>query len=250
MLMNDGRMEVEGYLRIYVDLDTRSMTTATLDDRELTAKDAVTLVFVHAVIAGHVVLHAHGNWACNIDGDVSSFVKTMGIATAFYNYSGSTGFPRLARLLHEFDLTRYDLTRIRDIISYGCACGVPPHASIVELRTHSKVVDFVIRVRRKFLKTFGKYQSKFPGVDGEALFIGTILYSLDHSLGAENIPEPLWLDVNSPTFGAMAEVGRIAQTTFLDDLPCLLFSSINFTRMPLMFSTKRSTRTPSRSIQS
>ncbi|CAE8665457.1 unnamed protein product, partial [Polarella glacialis] len=143
------------------------------------------------------------------------FVDCRTIATFLW-----TGFPMLMkdgkmeveghlRLLQKFNLTRYDLARIGDIISYGCASGGPPHASIVELRTHSKVVDFVIHVRRKFLKTFGKYQSKFPGVNGEALFIGTILHSLDHSLGAENMPEPLWLDVIRQRLGQWQRLGAL-----------------------------------------
>lgn len=226
MLMTDGKKKVAGYLRIRVDLDTRRMESATLDDRELTAKDALTLVFFDNVSAGHVTLHAYGNWACNLEGDVSSFVRTMGVATVFYNYLGATVYPRLMRFLHLSKLSRYDLTRMPEIFAHGCAAGVQPHTSILELRTHSKVVDFVIRLRRQFLMTFCKHQSKFPGVDGEALFIGTILHSLDHTLAGEIVSEPLWLDVSSPEFGAMAEHGRIARTSFVDDLPCLLFHKL------------------------
>merc|ERR1712038_1269854 len=47
----------------------------------------------------------------------------------------------------------------------------------------------------------------FPGVNGEAIFVGTILHSLDHTLMDWNLEDPLWLDVNDPEFHHMAELG-------------------------------------------
>jgi len=38
-----------------------------------------------------------------------------------------------------------------------------------------------------------------------------------------NIGDPLWLDVDHPEFGRMAEIGRVVKIGFVRDLPGLLF---------------------------
>lgn len=70
---------------------------------------------------------------------------------------------------------------------------------------------------------FEKYRNEFPGVDGEALFIGTVLHSLDHTTMDWNLEDPLWLDVDDPEYGHMARIGRIVKVGFVADVPGLLF---------------------------
>merc|ERR1712232_192230 len=98
------------------------------------------------------------------------------------------------------------------------------HAHLRELQAHSEVVNFVVKVRNKFLNTFPQYVNEFKGIHGEALFVGTILHSLDHTLMEWNLPDPLWLDVDSPAYGTMAELGRFVRVGFVPDLPGILFS--------------------------
>ena len=38
-----------------------------------------------------------------------------------------------------------------------------------------------------------------------------------------NLKDPLWLNVNDPRFGEMAEVGRVVKVGFVPDLPGLYF---------------------------
>ena len=38
-----------------------------------------------------------------------------------------------------------------------------------------------------------------------------------------NLVDPLWLDVNDPRFGKMAELGRIVRVGFVEDVPLLYF---------------------------
>lgn len=51
----------------------------------------------------------------------------------------------------------------------------------------------------------------------------SILHSLDHMLMGWNLEDPLWLDVDSPDFGLMAEVGRFVRVGFVPDIPGLMF---------------------------
>ena len=104
-------------------------------------------------------------------------------------------------------------------------------------------------MRAIFTAEFQKHKDLFPGTDGEAseskwvynlfethirslsnnsllllsVFVGTVLHSLDHSLMDWNLKDPLWLDVDDPRFGKMAEVGRVVKVGFVSDIPGLYF---------------------------
>jgi len=58
----------------------------------------------------------------------------------------------------------------------------------------------------------------------QAFFVGTVLHSLDHCLLEWNLDDPLWLDVDDPRFGKMAELGRIVRAGFVEDVPFLYFN--------------------------
>ena len=55
------------------------------------------------------------------------------------------------------------------------------------------------------------------------MFIGTVLHSLDHTLMDWNLVDALWLDVDDPKFGKMAELGRVVKVGFVSDVPFLYF---------------------------
>ena len=80
-----------------------------------------------------------------------------------------------------------------------------------------------MKVRAILFTEFAKYKHLFPGVQVEAMFVGTLLHSLDHTLMEWNLKDPLWLDVNDPKFGNMAELGQIVRTCFVEDVPGLYF---------------------------
>jgi hypothetical protein len=44
------------------------------------------------------------------------------------------------------------------------------------------------------------------------------LHSLDHKLVVWNLEDPLWLDINDPRFGAMAELGCIVRVRFVPEV--------------------------------
>ena len=80
---------------------------------------------------------------------------------------------------------------------------------------HSRFVNFAARVRAIFINEFAKHKKSFPGVHGEAMFVRTILHSLDHTFMDWNLEDPLWLDIDDPRFGAMAQLGRIVKMGFV-----------------------------------
>ena len=50
----------------------------------------------------------------------------------------------------------------------------------LQLLTHNYSLQFVVKTRAIFHTEFAKHKALFPGVDGEAMFVGTVLHSLDH----------------------------------------------------------------------
>ena len=74
----------------------------------------------------------------------------------------------------------------------------------------------------KDFKLFSQYTNDFNGIDGHALFIGTVIHSLDHYLN-EKHSEPLMFDVNCEKYGKMNEVLRFVRSSFVEKPPGLLF---------------------------
>ena len=109
----------------------------------------------------------------------------------------------------------------------------------MELAPHSEFARFIGPVCKFFHKTFKDHTKEFKGVDPEALFIGTIMHSLDHTLMGWNVVDPLYLDAErcNPRFRVMAELGRFVRAGFVDDLPGLLFNK-NYSNAPTPFYQK------------
>ena len=74
----------------------------------------------------------------------------------------------------------------------------------------------------KDFKLFSQYTNDFNGIDGHALFIGTVIHSLDHYLN-EKHSEPLMFDVNCEKYGKMNEVLRFVRSSFVEKPPGILF---------------------------
>jgi hypothetical protein len=82
-----------------------------------------------------------------------------------------------------------------------------------------------VKARVIFLQEFAKHQASFPGCDAEALFIGTVVHSLDHYTMEMLLQDPLWHDVDCPKYGLMAKLSRIARVGFVEEIPGVYFQS-------------------------
>ena len=58
---------------------------------------------------------------------------------------------------------------------------IPPHRHLGQLAAAVPYVRFIVAVRKFFLVEFLRHQADFPGVDGEALFVATVLHSTEHA---------------------------------------------------------------------
>mmetsp|Transcript_24997 Transcript_24997/g.66421 ORF Transcript_24997/g.66421 Transcript_24997/m.66421 type:complete len:358 (+) Transcript_24997:217-1290(+) len=224
LLSMEGNFYAADLFVVDVDLNSKRMLTATLDSESITASDALTLVCFHTFFCGHPKIHAFATWGVKLEGSVNSYIGQCGWVTNFYNYLGGTCFARLMHLFHVVGVCR-NLRGINLVFAHGTEHGgIPKHGPLRELQRHSEVVDFVVKVRRHFLRTFEKYLGFGGDIDAEAMFVGTVLHSLDHELWSVHLADALWLDVDSPRFGVMAEIGRLVKVGFTDDLSGLLFN--------------------------
>ena len=78
----------------------------------------------------------------------------------------------------------------------GVEDNIQAHPNIDELVPYSSFVNFIVKTRPIFLSDFAKYRTQFPGVHGEAMYIGTVMHSMDHTALDWACEEPLWLDVD------------------------------------------------------
>jgi hypothetical protein len=83
-------------------------------------------------------------------------------------------------------------------------------------------MHFIFLVRNKFLSLFAKYAVDFPGIDGEALFVGTVIHSIDHRQA------PYYIDVdlftaNNPRYEGDHEWAKATINCFVDRPPGRLF---------------------------
>ena len=108
--------------------------------------------------------------------------------------------------------------------------GVPDHKKVRQLMPYSYFVRFIVKTRNFFMNEFTKYRHEFNGINGECLFLGTVLHSLDHTQISWIARDPIWFSTlgrlgegATARFGLMAEMVALTKCAFNDDLPGLLF---------------------------
>lgn len=227
---NDCNFQVADLFAVDIDLDTKRFVKAKMDDINLNAKETVILLWFNTIAAQHVKLHAIANWGLNLDEsltDVNPFFRQNSVVTVMYNFFGYTSFNKFFKTWAKDGLVSPGWMDPKkpfvQTVNHGIKGNVWQHAQIVDLVKHSEFVKFVVNVRSIFMTEFQKHKDLFPGTDGEAMFVGTILHSLDHTFADWNMKDPLWLDVDDPRFGKMAECGRIVKVGFVSDVPGLYF---------------------------
>jgi len=220
----DGSIGTIDRFTVLIDLDRKTMVQAIVDGSNITAQKALILLFFETVFGIHVKIHAISNWGLS-DQIKGLQLRWMSICTVMYNYFGSTVFPRMiVEFWHKMGFTRHCYSNIGQAFNHSAASGVRFHGNIRELRQFSPFVDFIVKVRSKFLMEFAKHKEDFRGIDAEAMFVGTICHGLDHCMMDVNIEDALWLDVNDDEYGAMAQFMRHVRVGFAPELPGLCFN--------------------------
>lgn len=220
--------QVADLFAVDIDLDTKRFVKAKFDDENLTASETLILLWFNTISAQHVKLHSLANWGVNLSDaieDTNPFLQRNSIVSTIYNYFGYSCFRNFIEGWKKRGLLspNWKPDAIVHCFNHGIDDNIWQHSQIDELVPYSRFVKFIVKARAIFFSEFAKHKDLFPGVHGEAMFVGTILHSLDHTLMDWNLEDPLWLDVNDPRFGLMAELGRIVKVGFVSDVPYLYF---------------------------
>jgi len=228
---NDCNYKVADLFAVHIDLDTKRFVKSKLDHVYLNASETLLLLWFNCVATQHVKLHAMANWGINQHPslrETNKFFLQNSTVTALYNYFGYSTFTNFFATWEKQGLLSQGWTSDKKpwtkCVNHGIHEGIANHSNITDLVKHSRFVNFAVKVRAIFIHEFGIHKHMFPGADGEAMFVGTVLHSLDHTLMEWNLPDPLFLDIDDPKFGRMAEIGRIIRVGFVQDVPGLYFN--------------------------
>ena len=224
----DCEYQIADLFAVDIDLDTKRFVKAKFDDENLTASETLILLWFNTIAAQHVKLHALANWGVNLSDaiqDTNPFLLRNSVVTTIYNYFGYSCFRGFIPGWRKWGLLapNWDPDALIDCFNHGIEDNIWQHSQIDELVPYSKFVNFIVKVRAIFFNEFSKHKDLFPGIHGEAMFVGTVLHSLDHTLMDWNLEDPLWLDVDDPKFGYMAQLGRVVKVGFVSDVPFLYF---------------------------
>jgi hypothetical protein len=228
-VMKDGTFCVADLFQVNVDLNKKRMVSSFLDDKELNASEASILLFYYTISAFHVKIHSYANWGLNLGAEQKKknpipFRSAM--VTVIYNYFGYSSFVTFFPFWKALGVLskNFDKDLLLNSFNHGIDWNGTCHPDIYDLMPYSEFIDFMCKLKPFFMTEFSKVKNKyFPNCHGDALFYGSIMHSVDHCRMDWNIEDPLWLDVDHPEFGLMAEMGRVVKVGFVSDLPGLNF---------------------------
>ena len=164
-------------------------------------------------------IHAMASWGINhrFSGEGGTqYLRRLGVTSIYFNYLGFRGFPRLCGTLHALGALRVCTRATAEAVLGRVAQNPPTHKAIRLLEAHSALVHFVVRVRGFFLLQFEKHRPDFRGVDGESLFLGTVLHSLDHAQASTF--DACDFAHHDASFAGTCEMARLVRAGFTDEL--------------------------------
>lgn len=215
-----------------LDLTDQTAISTQIGNEWLSPKDGY-LMWNLLAMTGHVLSHSMASWGCNMNAP-DPFIARMAAVSMVYNNFGWFGSAEIIEnCRHAFAFPWLPKTFSMERALKWCFQihldnGVRRHPQIVELAKWSKYIEFVVKVRSYFMQQFEEHRADFPGVDGEAFFIGTIMHSLDHcNLEQINTHEPNFSVLHLCTSGkyrTIEEFTRITASGVMNTLPGVFFN--------------------------
>ncbi|CAE7726724.1 unnamed protein product [Symbiodinium sp. CCMP2456] len=166
-------------LSLELDLGERLLCSARYGDQQIRPDETMVLLNLAVSIMLHPMLHAFANWSTTPESP-DAYTRRNSIVTVLFNYYGIKAFAHWCDFLCYLGLGKVSGQTFATTVRSGMRQHVPPHAQVSLLMPHSRLVNFTVCVRSFFLRKFQKYQEQFPGIDGEALFLATVLHPLEH----------------------------------------------------------------------
>ena len=142
---------------VKVNLQQRKLVSADLDQgARCSLSDAVVLLAHYIININHPKMHAYANWGIDPEAD-TGYLQKMSVVTACYNHYGYTNFPQMAN-----NMVRKGAGACFGIcLRESLKSGVKRHAQVVQLAQHSKLIDFIVRLRAPFKQAFSLCRQDF-----------------------------------------------------------------------------------------
>jgi len=220
-----------GDLVIVIDITNQLVMKATFEQKCLSMNDAIALAFIAWAGHTHPVIHSYANWAVN-PYSCDRFIRKMSVITIIYNYFGLESFPAIVELLRKLRICKFTSSEIARLVVHQGPHTVPTHSNILAIQKYSGFLEFLNKTRQHFLKEFCKYKEDFSGMDGEALFLGTVLHSVDHQQMASQVKTSNFK--GTAEFAADQEMASVILSSFVDK-PILRMVDFSFCRSPHPF---------------
>jgi len=151
-------IEVKDLFNVDIDLNSKEMVRAQLDDELLTPSETLILLWFNTISANHVKLHAFANWGLNVEKEQISnnaFHARNSLITVIYNYFGYSVFGSLMPFWTKLGLLdKCFRSSLIDVFDHGIYNNLHHHDSVRDLIRHSNFVKFIIRVRPIFMNEF------------------------------------------------------------------------------------------------
>ena len=227
-MTNEDSIEIFKLFTVLIDLQARRFVKAEIlttngETRGISAQDTLNLMTWNLMGNAHVKIHAMANWGCDTSVENDS-LRQYAVSTVLYNYFGYSTFANFCAVLYSLGLTESPFKANQQAFDIGIDSGMHEHSNLHHLGLRSKLAYFVICARRRFLKLMREFRKDFNDAIPEAVFVGSIIHSLDHSQLGYVIQDDLWFEADDPYYAAIAGQCRIVRAAFVDDLPFLLWS--------------------------
>ena len=168
-------------LYIEINISRRRVLKTFYDNQSISYPDAVSLTFLALVGMTHPVIHSYANWGVNPDIS-NGFLRRMALCTLKYNSMGVNQFRTATASFKRLGLFKHITPKMLELVNHHGSYTVPKHnhQNWLMLRQQSEFVRFILDLRGVFMGEFAKHKQDFVGIDQEALFLGTVVHSVDH----------------------------------------------------------------------
>mmetsp|Transcript_16526 Transcript_16526/g.32610 ORF Transcript_16526/g.32610 Transcript_16526/m.32610 type:complete len:538 (+) Transcript_16526:83-1696(+) len=213
---------VTGTLQGRIDLTYKRLIHAEYCGKRLDPSDAVLLLWIAQSYVIHPRVHAFANWAVNTSSS-NPLLRRLSVTTILFNHFGWEAFARLLDTLRGWGgLNRVDGWHHESMRNLGeranYSLSLPPgHRHIRKLAKYSKYVNYIIKAREVFLQEFCRCKADFPGVDGEAFFVGAVIHSTDHHQGLKVI-DTLDFKCTDPFFSLNVQICHLIHGCFNEEV--------------------------------
>ena len=209
---------------VVIALPEKAMVSATLDDTELSAKQATILIAFDNWALLHPKIHAFANWGVNVENYQNPYLRRASTITVMYNHFGFHSFPIIASWFYLCGLARQKWSNLTPVWEETINEEIPHFKrGLKEIKRFSKTCRFLLRLRKPFFAEFQKHKTSFPFIDKDSLFLGTVMHSIDHCNASWNIEDHNWFDVSDERFGNLAELCQFVLLGAVDDVPLVVW---------------------------